>query len=117
MGERRYYKAHKDNCMQCCLCYLLDVDLQDVLDVAQLPTQCQKEWFNFLNEYLLAKYEKILAPLAEGHMPEEEGIAIVQSIGGKGTHSVVIDKDDNILWDPNPESPVYGETLVRLVLL
>lgn len=117
MGEPRYYKAHKDNCMQCCLCYLLDVDLDQVFDVSKLPEKMQPHWFQFLNEYLHTNYEKVLVPMAEGHELAGNSIALKQGLNGKDTHAVVIDKDGATIWDPNPEAPIYGETIRRLLLL
>lgn len=117
MGEPRYYKAHKNNCLQCCLCYLLDLDQDKVLDVSNMPEQFHEHWFKFLNEYLHTNYEKILAPLGPDHLPPEKGIAILESMDGESTHAVVIDKRDKILWDPNPVEAVYGKTIMRMVLL
>lgn len=117
MGERRMYKAHKDNCMQCCLCYILDVDQDAVLDISSMPPQFHEQWFQFLNDYLLTNYEKILVPMAEGHKISEMGVGLFLGLDGESTHAVVIDGEDNILWDPNPENPVYGELFLRMALI
>jgi hypothetical protein len=117
MGERRYFKAHKGNCLQCCLCYLLDVNPDEVLDVSSMPEKFHSEWFQFVNEYLYTNYEKVLVPMAEGHMPSPEGLAVLESMDGSSTHVVVIDENDKILWDPGTTEQIYGKTLVRLALL
>lgn len=115
MGERRMYKAHEDNCLQCCLSYILDVDIRDVLDVAKLEYDVQDKWFNYMNGFLRGTYNKEMVQLPEGDMPKEFGIAIVEDMNW-GTHSLVIDDNDAVLWDPNPNNPVYTETIVRIEL-
>jgi hypothetical protein len=109
------YKAHDGNCLQCALSYLLDVDLRDIADVQMLDPSVQDEWFDFMNGFLRGTQNKELVQLAEGTMPLVMGIAILEDMNW-GTHAVVIDKNDSILWDPNPEAPIYNETVVRLEL-
>ena len=117
MGQRRMYRAHKDNCLQCCLCYILDVDLTEVLDVSSLPVQMHKEWFNFLNEYLLDNYERVLVPIRGAVCETVEYLIDIRQDHDMNTHAVVTNPEGDILWDPNPTPKIYDKTLVRLVLL
>lgn len=116
MGERRKYQAHNENCLQCCLCYLLNQDPKDIINVAQLDYDQQERWFNYINGFLRGSYGKELVQLEDGVMPKVEGIAILEDMK-TGVHSLVIDKDDMVLWDPNPEQPIYNETIVRMELV
>ena len=116
MGERRMYKAHDENCLQCCLCYLLSVDPKDIINVAHLEYDQQDRWFNYINGFLRGSYKQELVQLPEGVMPKVEGIAILEDME-TGVHSLIIDKVDRVLWDPNPNSPFYNETIVRLELV
>lgn len=55
--------------------------------------------------------------MMDGQIPTENGIALMVSLDGEGTHAVVIDPEDKVIWDPNPENPIYEKTIMRLALL
>ena len=112
------------NCMQAAIASLFECELDDVPNFIEFPS-----WFPPLREFILKRgyeFEGMLysdATLKE-HMSSKikdlKGVnglfyASVWSpkynpegIPGNCSHAVIIDKDFNIVWDPNPEYRTEG---------
>ncbi|MDB4261302.1 hypothetical protein N9878_00405 [bacterium] len=84
------------------------------MDIASLPPAFQDEWASHLNFHLKHKHG---VGLVESTEVVEFGIAIVKDLVNEVNHAVVVNKNGAHIWDPNPNLPIYGETLMTLVLV
>lgn len=116
--QSRIEKKH-GTCMQATIASLFEMFIDDVPNFIEIPVE-DKNWFHVMGDMYEARGYELCC---FSHMSDieftkrvlevDKGIngywaAIVESVnlGPECTHSVIIDKDMNVVHDPNPNN--YG---------
>lgn len=116
-GNIRYYNAGYDNCLQCCLAGLLDIEISETFDVNMLDKDGQENWFKYTNVWLKAKHKKVLTLFKPDEECNSVNISVYVTVDNPdGAHAVIEDENGNEVHDPFQSHPIKDKLLYRMVL-